>query len=103
MKVKNLEWIEFKRVVMEVLSVLQEDSEQIAIPDDEKNLAIIVYGETISPVFIKGKDFLRIEYDLSLSQSKLRTLAFSTFKDCTRIEMTLKNGHEGTHIDGSLR
>ena len=45
----------------------------------------------VNPIFTKKVDFLKVEYDFSFCQTKIRTLSFSKYKDSARVEITLKD------------
>jgi hypothetical protein len=91
MKIKSLEWIDFKTQFMNMLSILGDESERFDIPEESDNFIIQVDGCQVNPIFLKKVDLLKVEYDMSLCNTSIRTLSFSIYKDAGRIEMTLKN------------
>jgi hypothetical protein len=91
MKIKNREWLDFKNQFMNMLSVLGEESERFDIPEDSDNFLIHVDGCQVNPIFQKKVDLLKVEYDMTLCNTSIRTLSFSIYKNAGRIEMTLKN------------
>jgi hypothetical protein len=44
----------------------------------------------VFPIFTNKDDLLKVEYDLSLCDTKLRTISVSTYKGETRVGITLK-------------
>jgi hypothetical protein len=91
MKIKSLEWIDFKTQFMNMLSILGEESDRFDIPEESDNFIIQVDGCQVNPIFLKKVDLLKVEYDMSLCNTSIRTLSFSIYKDAGRVEMTLKN------------
>lgn len=76
---------------MNMLSILEEESERFEIPEQSDDFTIIVDGCQVNPIFQKKADFLKVEYDMTLCNTQIRVLSFSIYKDAGRIEMTLKN------------
>ena len=91
MKIKSLEWIDFKTQFMNMLSIRGEESDRFDIPEESDNFIIHVDGCQVNPIFLKKVDLLRVEYDMTLCDTSIRTLSFSIYKDAGRVEMTLKN------------
>lgn len=91
MKVKNPEWIKFKNKFLAMIDILGSEVECFDLPDDTENFEIYVYGCVVHPTFQKKPEELRIHYDFTLCDTKIRTLSLSMYKDAGRIEMTLKN------------
>lgn len=91
MKIKNQEWIDFKERLISILSTLEQENEKIDFSDDPDNFELVVDGVIVHPIFSKKTESLRVEYDLSLCNTKIRYLSFSLYRDTGRIEITLKN------------
>jgi hypothetical protein len=92
MKVKSKEWLDFKKRLINIMSVVEREGGKFIFPlDDEQEFSITIDDCNVLPVFVKKNDLQRIEYDFSLCNTKIRTLAFSKYMDATRIEITLKN------------
>jgi len=91
MKVKNIEWINFKNTIIEYLKIFEEESIIYEYPDEhDDNFTILVHNCEVFPVFLKKENFLKVEYDFSLCQTRIRTLSFSKYYESMRIEITLK-------------
>ena len=91
MKVKNKDWIDFKKRLISIMSVVEREGNKFTLPlEDEEEFSITIDNCNVLPVFVKKNDLQRIEYDFSLCNTKIRTIAFSTYLDATRIEITLK-------------
>lgn len=91
MKVKNEEWLSFKAKFMSMLEVLGDESQNFDIPEQPDNFSLFVNGCEVLPVFIKKVDVLRVEYDFTLCDTRVRQLSLSLYKESMRLEMTLKN------------
>lgn len=91
MRIKNKEWVEFKTKLLSMLEVLDEESDKFDIPEEMENFEIYVDDCEVHPVFTRKDEFLKIEYDLTLCNTKIRTLSFSMFRDAARVEMTMKD------------
>ena len=91
MKIKNKEWIDFKAKFLDMLEVLGEETEKFDIPEEMENFEIYVDECEVHPVFLRKDEFLKVEYDLTLCNTKIRTLSFSMFRDAARVEMTMKD------------
>lgn len=91
MKVKNIEWINFKSEFLKILAILGSEADKLDFPCDCDNFLLSINGCDVNPIFQKKVDFLRVEYDMMLCDTKIRNLAFSTYKDSYRIEVTFKN------------
>lgn len=74
-----------------MLTILGEESERFDIPEESDDFIIQVDGCQVNPIFQKKTDLLKIEYDMTLCKTAIRTISFSIYKDAGRIEMTLKN------------
>jgi len=83
MKVKNQDWIEFKKTIIAFMKVFEKETTKFEYP--------IYEDEDLFPVFTKKEDFLKIEYDFTFCETSIRTLSFSKYKDAARIEITLKD------------
>ena len=91
MKIKNQEWINFKKAIISYLKTFEEESIRFDYPmEDEEDFKMLVEDCIVNPIFTKKLDFLKVEYDFSLCETKVRTLSFSKYKDSARIELTLK-------------
>ena len=91
MRIKSVEWINFKSQFLNMLSILGEESERFDIPEESDEFIIHVDGCQVNPIFQKKIDLLKVEYDMTLCNTAIRTISFSIYKDAGRIEMTLKN------------
>lgn len=91
MRVKNKEWIDFKIKFIEMLDLLGEETENFDIPDEIENFEIFINDCEVHPKFTKKDEFLKVEYDLTLCDTKIRILSFSMYKESARIEMTMKD------------
>ena len=74
-----------------MLTILGDETDNFEFPEEPENFEIFVSECEVHPTFLKKNDAFKIEYDFTLCNTKIRTLAFSIFKDSARIEMTLKN------------
>ena len=91
MRIKSVEWINFKSQFINMLTILGEEAERFDITEDSDDFIILVDGCEVNPIFQKKIDLLKVEYDMSLCNTPIRTISFSIYKDAGRIEMTLKN------------
>jgi len=99
MKIKSKEWIEFKTKLIAMLEVLGEESDKFDIPEEVENFEIYVDDCEVHPVFIKKDEFLKVKYDLTLCNTKIRTLSFSMYRDAARVEMTMKEKIDENNLD----
>ena len=99
MKIKNKEWIDFKAKFLDMLEVLGEETEKFDIPEEMDNFEIYVDECEVHPVFLRKDEFLKVEYDLTLCNTKIRTLSFSMYRGAARVEMTLKEQTEENNLD----
>jgi len=96
MKIKSQEWLEFKNKVIRELSVVEAEIERFDFPfTEEGDFVITVDDCNVHPVFVNKGGVMKVEYDFSLCNTKIRFLSFSTHFDATRIEVTLKKGIDG--------
>jgi len=98
MKLKNKEWIKFKMQFLEMMEIFGNESEKFEIPDEPENFELYFENCIVLPVFSKKPDTLRVEYDFTLCNTKVRTLALSIYRETARIEITLKEKVEGKEI-----
>lgn len=91
MRIKNPEWIRFKLHFLEILDILGNESEKFDLPEEAENFELFVNECEVHPVFTKKDDFLKVEYDFTLCDTKIRTLSCSMYKSAARIEVTLKD------------
>jgi hypothetical protein len=89
-RIKNTEWNNFKKKFLEMLEVLGDETDRYEFPLDPENFEIFVDECEVHPSFTKKPEYLKVEYDFTLCNTKIRTLSFSIYKDAARIEMTLK-------------
>lgn len=89
-KIKNTEWNNFKKKFLEMLEILGDETDKYDFPLDPENFEIFVDKCEVHPSFTKKPEYLKVEYDFTLCNTKIRTLSFSIYKDAARIEMTLK-------------
>jgi len=99
MRIKNTEWILFKERFMSLLELLGNETDKFELPEETENFEIYVDECEVMPIFSKKQDYLKIEYDFTLCETKLRTLSFSMYKGAARIEMTLKDDTNQKDID----
>lgn len=90
-KVKNPEWIEFKKVFIEMVNLLNHEFERFDISAEDGNFDLKVEENAVHPIFIKNANELKVQYDFTLCNTKVRLLTLSRFKDAWRIEVMLKN------------
>jgi len=91
MKVKNEEWLSFKARFMSMLEILGDESNRFDIPEETDDFELFVNDCEGFPVFVKKGDILRVEYDFTLCDTKIRQLSLSLYNESMRLEMTLKN------------
>lgn len=91
MKVKNAEWVEFKSKFLSMLEVLSGEFDKFLIPEDADDFQLYVDDCLVHPVFIKKTEELKVQYDFTLCNTRIRLLTLSIYKDAGRIEMSLKN------------
>jgi hypothetical protein len=90
MRVKNQIWQQFKEQLMTLASLLDGEWDLFEIPEENDNFKIRVGDCEVFPIFTNKDDLMKVEYDLSLCETKLRTLSVSTYKGETRMGITLK-------------
>jgi hypothetical protein len=95
MKIKNKEWVEFKKKILDTLESFSQESDKFYIPDEPENFELYFDECQVIPIFIKKPDSLRVEYDFTLCETKIRTLALSIYRETARFEITLKDNLEG--------
>ena len=78
--------------------ILLEDRLRRICLDLSENFEIFVDDCEVHPVFIRKDEFLKVEYDLTLCNTKIRTLSFSMFRDAARVEMTMKDKIDENNI-----
>ena len=94
MKVKNQDWIDFKKTIITFIRVFEKESTQFEYPIyEDEDFTMLVEECEVFPVFTKKEDYLKIEYDFTLCNTKIRTLSFSKYLDAVRLELTLKEKH----------
>jgi hypothetical protein len=94
MKVKNQDWIEFKKTIISFIKIFEKDSTKFEYPIyEDEDFTMLVEECEVFPVFTKKEDFLKVEYDFSFCDTVIRTLSFSKYLDAVRIEITLKEKH----------
>jgi hypothetical protein len=90
MKIKNKIWQDFKSEILNLADFIGDEWDRFDIPEEVDNFKIYVGDCEVFPIFTNKDDLLRVEYDLSLCETKLRTISVSTFKGETRVGITLK-------------
>lgn len=91
MRIKNQEWKNFKKTIISFIKVFEEESMRFDYPlEDEEDFRMLVEDCVVNPVFTKKEDFLKVEYDFTFCQTKIRTLSFSKYRESARVEITLK-------------
>lgn len=92
MKVKSIQWIEFKKTIISFMKVFEHESLKFEYPVyDEDDFTMLVEDCEVFPVFTKKDDYLKVEYDFTLCETTIRTLSFSKYLEAVRIELTLKD------------
>jgi hypothetical protein len=96
MKIKNKEWIQFKKSIIDFMTAFEDESQKFEYPfDDDENFTMLVEDCQVFPVFTKKEDFLKVEYDFTFCNTKIRTLSFSKYMESARVELTLKEKQDG--------
>jgi hypothetical protein len=91
MKVKSQEFIDLKLKIIQTIKLFDQESNKFEFPiDDETDFLIFVEECKVIPVFVKKDNYLKVEYDFTLCNTKIRRLAFSKLFDSIRIEISLK-------------
>lgn len=91
MKVKNEEWIRFKKAIIDYISVFEGESQKFQYPfEEDEDFTMLVEDCEVHPVFTKKEGFLKVEYDFTFCDTLIRTLSFSKYLDSARVEITLK-------------
>jgi hypothetical protein len=90
MKMKSKIWQDFKIELFNLASLLDGEWDKFNIPTECDEFKIIVSDCEVYPIFTNKDDVMRVEYDLSLCETKLRTISVSTYKGETRVGITLK-------------
>lgn len=93
-KIKNTEWVQFKAIVLKMLGELGGEQDKIDIPDSPENFELYVNNCEVHPVFIKRAEYMKLEYDFSLCDTKLRLLSVYMYANVIRIDFSLKDGFE---------
>ena len=75
-----------------MLQVLGDESNNFDIPNETDNFELYVSNCRVDPIFIKKPEYLRVEYDMTLCDTKLKSLSLSIYKKTAKIEYTLKEG-----------
>lgn len=92
MKVKNQDWIEFKKTIIAFIRIFEKESSKFEFPFyEDEDFTMLVEECEVYPVFTKKEDYLKVEYDFTLCDTQIRTLSFSKYLDAARIELTLKD------------
>ena len=91
MKIKNQEWIQFKKTIISFIQVFEQESMNFEFPTEDDNFTMVVEDCEVFPVFTKKEEFLKVEYDFTFCDTKIRTLSFSKYKESARVELTLKD------------
>jgi hypothetical protein len=95
MIIKNEEWAQFKKAILDFIDVFEEESNKLIFdPENDYDFSLWVDECRVYPVFTKKPELLKVEYDFTNCEIEIRTLAFSRFRDTARVEMTLKKKKE---------
>lgn len=97
MKIKNEEWIRLKKKFLSMVEVFGNEIENFSIPMDADDYTLTVSGVAVHPSFLKKPEELRVSYDLSLCDTRIRTISFGVFKDAARVEVTFKDDVKINH------
>jgi len=89
-KIKNEEWIQMKEAVLAYFHDFTDEFDRIIYPDGADRFEIYYDDCEIHPTFTKNPQFMKIEYDLSLCESKLRTLSVYLYPSVVRLEFSFK-------------
>lgn len=90
MKIKNKIWQDFKSEIINLADFIGDEWDSFDIPLENDNFKIFIGSCEVFPIFTNKDDLLKVEYDLSLCDTKLRTISISTYKGETRVGVTLK-------------
>jgi hypothetical protein len=82
-----------------MLTILGDEWEKFDIPNECDNFIISIDGCDVYPIFHRRNDTLRVEYDMMLCDTQIRSISFSIYLDAHRIEITLKDDKK---IDNSF-
>ena len=99
MKIKNKDWVDFKIKFLDMLEILGEESEKFDISEEMDNFEIYVDDCEVHPSFLRKDEFLKVEYDLTLCNTNIRTLSFSIFRGVGRLEWTMKEQSVENNLD----
>lgn len=91
MKVKSENWVEFKRKFMCMLEVLGDESDNFSFTENPEDFSLFVHDCEVIPIFARKDSVMRVEYDFTLCNTRIRTLALSMYMDAARIEVTMKD------------
>ena len=91
MKVKSADWLEFKKRLLVLLEIVEEENTMFDFPlEDEGDFTIVVDGVSVMPIFVKKDNTQIVEYDFANCKSQIRKLVFSKFFATYRVEISLK-------------
>lgn len=92
MRIKNEEWLQFKKSLLMLVEVFAEDTANITFPDfEDDNFTLQVNDNSFHPALVKKEGMLRVEYSFTLCKElRIRTLAFSKIGEAIRIEFSIK-------------
>jgi hypothetical protein len=91
MKVKSENWLQFKRKFTYMLDILGDESDKFSFGDSPDDFSLFVNECEVIPIFARKDSVMRVEYDFTMCNTRIRTLALSIYMDAARIEMTLKD------------
>ena len=91
-KIKNTEWVQFKAIVLKMLGELGSEQEKRDIPDTPENFELYVNSCEVHPVFTRKAEYMKLEYDFSLCETKIRLLSVYMYSNVIRIDFSLKDG-----------
>lgn len=89
-KIKTQDWIQMKEAVIGYFQQFSNEFERMVIPQNADNFEIYYDECEIHPTFTKSPQYMKIEYDLSLCESSLRTLSVYLYPSVVRLEFSMK-------------
>jgi hypothetical protein len=90
-KIKNIEWIQFRNNILNMIELLNDEQIKIDIPKSHDNFELYVNDCEVHPVFVKKPEYFKIEYDFSLCDIKIRTLSLYLYNNVLRFDFSLKD------------
>ena len=96
MKVVSTEWLDFKKRVLEMAQIFEKDADKFYFPiENEDDFVIYVDEKKVIPIFVKKENFLKLEYDFTFCDTRIKRLSFSKSYETIRFEMAIKENRNG--------